>query len=122
MIGDIRAFNEEILRERRRELGSLPLPACFSAVSIRTAIETGNMSGVSIPYVGRERIKGFRSRGEVVFCDTSGMGSPSEPALTPEQLLQHMLTMTEKYGTLWWGLTEVGQFQGYVKAWKHKGA
>jgi hypothetical protein len=127
MIGNIAAFNEEILKERRRELGHLPLPACFSEAELRDAVELWESDERSgslprVPYVGRERIKGFRLVGEEVFVDTSGWGAPDEPALTQGQFLKHMLEQTRKHGTLWWGLTTVGQFQGYVRAWKHKGA
>jgi hypothetical protein len=122
MIGDIRAYNEDIYKEKRRELGHAPLPNALSEIVLATAIQTGDNSTVRVPFVGRERIKGFRSAVEEVFVDSSGMGSPGEPALTRDQFLDHMLEQTKKHGTLWWGITTAGQFQVYVKAWKHKGA
>ena len=54
--------------------------------------------------------------------DSSGMGAPGEAALTTSQFISHMLSETKKHGLLWWGITTAGQFQVYVKAWKHKGA
>ena len=122
MIGNIRAYNDEILKARRRELGHLPIPEAVSETALRAAVENGDLSGIRIPYVGRERIKGFRLVTEELFVDTSGFGAPGEPALTMNQMLQQMLEETENHGTLWWGLTTVGQFQGYLRGWKHKGA
>lgn len=77
---------------------------------------------VRVPFVGRDRIKGFRSVGEEVFVDSSGMGAQGETALTMSQFIDHMLSETKKHGLLWWGITSAGQFQVYVKAWKYKGA
>ena len=122
MIGNIRAFNDEILRERRRELGHLPVPESISLTALLARVRTGEDT-FSIPYVGREKVKGFKpALEEALFVDTSGFGAPGEPALTIGEMLAEMVRLTEEKGTLCWGLIEVGQFQGYLMAWKAKGA
>ena len=116
MIGNIREYNDQIAREVRRRLGVRPIPVFVSATAIRAALDGGPLP--NLPYVGRLRVKGFRVHGESVFVDISGFGAPGEPAMTLRQTLEHILAVTLEHGTLAWGLTEVGQFQGYLQAWK----
>lgn len=122
MIGNIRAYNAQIAREQRRRLGHLPVPLAVSLTAWREA-ETG-VRLPSIPFLGRTTVKGFRplldDAGEPLewFVDISGLGTVGEPALTRDQFIREAIAATEKHGTLAWGVTEVGQFQGYVRAWR----
>lgn len=127
MIGNIAAFNDEILRQRRRELGHLPIPASIPRVKLAGATQISDLvdRGVRIPYVGRQTVRGFTFRG-TLFVDTSGWGSDSEPALSfrqqPAAILRVVDEWRERGFTLYWGLVEVGQFQGVLGYWTHKGA
>ncbi len=121
MIGNIPAYNDEILRERRRALGHLPIPRAIAA-SVVLAAKVLEDLHPTIQFIGRTRVKGFRPVGEPAFIDISGFGSRGEPALTLSQTLEHIKELTREHGTLAWGLTKVGQFQGYLQAWKVKGA
>lgn len=63
--------------------------------------------------------KGFEEI-ETLFCDSSGIGSESEPALTRKQALAKIEEiMEENQGTaLFAGITNIGQFQVYVSIFK----
>jgi hypothetical protein len=124
MIGNIQAFNDQIMREHRRALGHLPIPVNVPRAVLRAgeALRGGSLEagGVRLPYVGRKTVRGFRYEGEL-FVDTSGWGSPGEPALTHDQMVRKMSALAEEHftkgRTLYWGLTLVGQFQGYLGYW-----
>jgi hypothetical protein len=60
-----------------------------------------------IPFVGDKPIKGYREI-DSLFVDSSGCGQRGEMALTIGQFLEKM-----KVG-LFYGVTEVGQFQAHV--------
>jgi len=67
----------------------------------------------SIPNLGDYRPKGWKLL-ESLFCDKSGFGSPSEPALTIRQLQDKMLAYHRAGKTYGYGMIEEGQFQCYV--------
>ena len=46
-----------------------------------------------------------------LFVDSSGLGHPSEPALTPEQLISLMAKLLSNKPTLGFGIVSEGQFQ-----------
>lgn len=58
-----------------------------------------------------------------LFCDSSGLGSPTEPALTKEQLVAVVSDMLDKNPVMHTAITDVGQFQiylsFYIKEKKH---
>lgn len=58
---------------------------------------------------------------ETLFCDSSGFGSPNEPALTKHAAIAEVKSLLEKHKNLVVGLTGIGQFQVYVTIWKLKG-
>jgi hypothetical protein len=124
MIGNIRAFNDEIFRQKRAELGHAPIPNAISATAWQRMLDGNGSERPLVPYVGRERIKGFKplldENGEPVelFVDSSGFGQVGEPALTQDQFAEHALALTQQHGTLAWGVVTVGQFQAFVRAWK----
>lgn len=59
------------------------------------------------PCIGSYRPKGW-SLVDTLFCDSSGMGSGSEPALTASQLLE---ALEPGYG---YAIIAEGQFQVYI--------
>jgi len=123
MIGNIRAYNDEIVRRHKREHGTLPYPNLLPKSIVERAESLRDFADIigGIPYVGRERVRGFRLVGGPVLIDISGWGSESEPALTLAHTLVHIKSLTaEKGKSLAWGLTEVGQFQGWLQAWECK--
>lgn len=57
---------------------------------------------------------------EELFCDLTGLGSESEPALTTKQLEAKIRGIITQPGTYGFGLISVGQFQGTVGVYKRK--
>jgi hypothetical protein len=55
---------------------------------------------------------------ETLFCDSSGWGNEREPALTVTATEQAVKDLLEQHGTLYAGLTGVGQFQVYVTLYR----
>jgi len=55
-----------------------------------------------------------------LFCDSSGLGSPDEPALTKNQAIQRTAVLIDEYENeqLYCGITGIGQFQVYVTVYK----
>lgn len=51
---------------------------------------------------------------ERLFCDNSGLGSPSEPALTASQTIEKVNNLLDKNGQLYGAILEAGQFQVYI--------
>ncbi len=72
-----------------------------------------DMTGVDLPDEYEEV--------DTLFCDSSGFGSPNEPALTKDQAEQAVDDLIEQHGTLYAGLTGIGQFQVYVTLYKRVG-
>ena len=58
-----------------------------------------------------------------LFCDSSGMGAEDEPALSPGQLVASVKALCEEHkpDTLYWAITEAGQFQVYISVYKERG-
>lgn len=52
-----------------------------------------------------------------LFCDTSGFGSPDEPALTIPQLIARLAQLVAD-GPIMIAQSEQGQFQGSVRVWR----
>jgi hypothetical protein len=67
----------------------------------------------TIPMLGSYVPKGW-VQVESLFCDTSGVGTDNEPAMTLNQLKSKMLEYAKKKGTYGYGITEEGQFQCHV--------
>lgn len=59
---------------------------------------------------------------ETLFCDSSGFGSDHEPALTEKQAKNKVQELMDEHGTLFAGITGIGQFQVYVTLYKLKTA
>ncbi len=57
-----------------------------------------------------------------LFVDSSGWGEEGEPALTAEQFAREASDLVATtHESLYWGVTEAGQFQIYVTAYKREG-
>lgn len=53
-----------------------------------------------------------------LFVDISGIGHPSEPALTMSQFQNKLEDLFTQHGSLAIALSEHSQFQGYVEVWR----
>jgi hypothetical protein len=67
---------------------------------------------IPFPMIGDYVPEGWEADGEPLFVDTSGFGSPGEPALTMLQLLD---AIEEGKG---YAFTQQGQFQAYLQAFE----
>ena len=69
----------------------------------------GKRLPIPFPHIGHHEPDGFEIDGESWMVDTSGFGSPGEPALTQDQLFDK-LEVGKAYA-----FVEVGQFQAYLQ-------
>lgn len=83
----------------------------------------GEIKRLRIPHLGTacEDIDDDKERLDTLFCDMSGFGSPSEPALTINQMKARLKEMIEEHGPIAIALEEQGQFQGYLAVWREDG-
>jgi hypothetical protein len=102
------------------EYGGFYCKSCVPAEELLVEVNEGedifrskDMTGVDVPENYEEV--------ETLFCDSSGFGSSSEPALTKEQAIDKTRELIEKFGELYSGLTGIGQFQVYVTLYKKVG-
>lgn len=76
------------------------------------------------PFIGSHCPRPWRRVGEALFVDTSGWGSPGEPALTFDQLVAKLTTLHDaqaaKGYVLGVAFIEQGQFQGYLQVYRRK--
>ena len=54
------------------------------------------------------------------FCDTTGLGSEAEPAMTVWRLKERMREYLDKPGTYGYGIIECGQFQAWIGVYLKK--
>ena len=116
-LGEIVLVNEEAaLRSLRAKLK----PTLVSAQVLdqcRTVADLADR-GVSWPYIGKRRVKGFqRVAGVELFVDKTGMDY-SGRALSWHACVEEMRRLTQEHGALYWGVLEDGPFQAYLGAWK----
>ena len=102
------------------EHGGFYCKSCVPAEELLVEVTEGkdifsskDMTGVDVPENYEEV--------ETLFCDSSGFGSASEPALTREEAIDKTRELIEKFGELYSGLTGIGQFQVYVTLYKKVG-
>lgn len=67
-----------------------------------------------------ERLDKEHERVDSLFCDSSGLGSPSEPALTASQLVSRLQELLEEHGEILVAIELVGEFQLNLGVWKRK--
>ena len=78
-----------------------------------------SMPPFPFPYLGEgcDQWDELWPRKTTLFCDTSGFGSPDEPALTLGQLKSRLDSLAEK-GPFWAAFESMGQFQGHLVIWQ----
>ena len=82
---------------------------------------------IPFPNIGSYAPPGWEKAGDEngdiinLFVDSSGCGSPCEPALTLDQLKQKLHELQDSDETYGYAITEVGQFQLYITAFKRTG-
>ena len=81
--------------------------------------EVQDMRGFPFPFLATYKPKGWK-KVEELFCDASGFGSESEPALTVKALKAKMVEYLDKPGTYGYGVLSCGQFQCYVGVYLKK--
>jgi len=77
-------------------------------------LDAGQTPSLPFPNIGDYRPNGFKLV-DTLFCDKSGWGSPSEPALTVHQLVA-ALEVGKGYAII-----EEGQFQCYLGVFEREG-
>ena len=68
------------------------------------------------PNIGSMKVE--LSRVDTLFCDTSGFGSESEPALTIRQLKEKLKDLLREHGPLRVAIVSTGTFQAYLDVWR----
>jgi len=76
------------------------------------AWETGRGFPIPFPMLGDYIPPGWTPDGDALFVDTSGFGSPGEPALTLPQLLEKIEP------GVGYAFTQQGQFQAYIQPFR----
>jgi hypothetical protein len=107
------AVIEDLAREAAdRARGEGLGPVAFDAKTVGTPYP--------FQFIGTEcdEVDRTNERVATLFCDSSGFGSPGEPALTGEQLQAELIALQEKHGPLTAAIEQVGQFQLYLAVWK----
>jgi len=99
------------------EHGGFYCKTCVPAEELLTEVEDSEDIFRSKDMTGVDLSENFEEV-ETLFCDSSGFGRPSEPALTKEQAIEATERLIKEHGTLYSGLTGIGQFQVYVTLWK----
>ena len=112
-LADIERINRQATRRSQAER---KVPALIEAYDVR-AYRDGDKNAVSIPMIGDRLPRGYKKVGEPVFCDHSGFGEESEPAMT----LRAFLAYLESHAPSYWGIFESGQFQSYVQEYEKVG-
>lgn len=81
-----------------------------------------SMPPFPFPDLGDYRPKGWSLLDDPapLFCDSTGCGSPNEPALTIDQLKQRLRELHEEDPGYGYAIIGVGQFQLYVGVFKKK--
>lgn len=82
-----------------------------------------NMPPFPFPYIGdmADDVDGKYERVDSLFADSSGFGSPGEPALTISQLLKKLRVLLRDNGPLRLAIESCGEFQVYIGVWKEGG-
>lgn len=104
---DIRNLSDKAAREAARQKKTPYVPF--------DADEVERLTSLPFPFLGRYVPKGWELV-EELFCDATGMGYESEPALTVRALKEKLKAGLEHgYG---YAILEAGQFQVYVGVFK----
>lgn len=99
------------------EHGGFHCKTCVPAEELLIEVTEGEDIFRSKDMVGTEVPESFEEV-ETLFCDSSGFGSTTERALTKEQAIRRTEELIDEHGTLYSGLTGIGQFQVYVTLYR----
>ena len=106
------AVNNEIARKAARE-GLVPYVP-FSAEEAT--------SPFFCPNIGSLKPRGWRKTGETWFVDKTGQGFDDEPALTWKQFRRRLAGYILRHASHGFAITEEGEFQVVVSAFRRIGA
>ena len=79
-------------------------------------------SPFSFPNIGSLKPRGWRKTGETWFVDKTGRGFDDEPALTWQQFRRRLVGYILRHPGRGFAITEEGEFQVVVSAFKRIGA
>ena len=99
------------------EHGGFYCKTCVPAEELLVEVTEGEDIFRSKDMVGTEVPENFEEV-ETLFCDSSGFGSTTERALTKKQAIRRTEELIDEHGTLYSGLTGIGQFQVYVTLYR----
>lgn len=93
-----------------------------SPYEVTSEEEIDEMPPFPFPSVGTEsnRFDEEYERVTSLFVDSSGFGSPHEPALNSDQLKTELKELLEEHSTLLLAIESEGQFQLHLGVWKEK--
>ena len=106
------AVNNEIARKAARE-GLVP----YVPISADEAT-----SPFFCPNIGSLKPRGWRKTGETWFVDKTGHGFDDEPALTWKQFRRRLVGYILRHASHGFAITEEGEFQVVVSAFRRIGA
>jgi len=93
---------------------------CVTAEDLLVEVEDSDEIFTARDITGMEFETNEFEEVDTLFCDSSGFGSERESALTEKQAKRVVDELLEQHGTLYAGLTGIGQFQVYVTLYKRK--
>jgi hypothetical protein len=109
-LATIRSLSDEAGRKARRSRKLPWHPETIEDISVENLRQIPNL-GTYTPSTWTRTEKDF-------FADASGFGAENEPALTPNRLVKAMRDHFACNPTAGYAITEVGQFQLYITAFK----
>jgi hypothetical protein len=83
------------------------------------AEEIDGLRSLPFPFLGNYKPKEWELV-EELFCDTTGLGSEAEPAVTLTSLKGRMKEYLDKPGTYGYSILECGQFQAWIGVYLKK--
>lgn len=101
-------YSLEVIEQINREAASAACEDDKEPLLITSEEQIADMPPFPFPALGDYVPLGWRDTGERLFCDSSGIGAPEEPALTTDQL-KLKLEVGKAYA-----IVEEGQFQVYL--------
>jgi hypothetical protein len=83
------------------------------------AEEIDDLRCLPFPFLGNYKPKEWKLV-EELFCNTTGLGSEAEPAMTVWRLKERMREYLDKPGTYGYSILECGQFQAWIGVYLKK--
>lgn len=116
-LGTIRDMNRSAANRARRHARRPFIPTAAQRAEAKAGKPINAIAGFRIPMMGDYIPRGWETVGEPLFCDKSGCGLESEPALTLRALGQAIAADDTDIG---YGSHDEGQFQIYVSRYRRK--